>query len=98
MAKTIYSAILNVWVLKRKAVLLFNNALNTFYLWLYGLIYRTIPIARDETQCHHFMGYSFLSGTGIPDSSKGSFFIHSPTDKIAYTVAFVSQVVEHWME
>ena len=33
---------------------LFNNALNTFYLQLYGIT----QIVREETHCHH-MGYSF---------------------------------------
>ena len=33
---------------------LFNDTLNTFYLWLYGVT----QIARDEARCRH-MGYSF---------------------------------------
>ena len=39
---------------------LFNDALNTFYLWLYGVrhMLRTIPIVRKETRCRH-IGYSF---------------------------------------
>ena len=34
---------------------LFNNTLNTFYLWLYGVIHMVV---REEICCHH-MGYSF---------------------------------------
>ena len=37
---------------------LFNNALNTFYLRLYGVRYMKDHSAREETHCRH-MGYSF---------------------------------------
>ena len=40
---------------------LFNVALNTFYLWLYmasDIWLRTILIVREETRCRH-IGYSF---------------------------------------
>ena len=38
---------------------LFNDALGTFYLWLYGIRHmEKDQIAREETCCHH-MGYSF---------------------------------------
>ena len=39
---------------------LFNDVLNTFYLWLYGVVYMVNDnSAREETCCHHNMGYSF---------------------------------------
>ena len=31
-------------------------------------------------------------------NSKGSFIMHHPTDRIAHTTAFVTPVVEHWLE
>ena len=31
-------------------------------------------------------------------NSKGSFYMHHPTDRIAHTTAFVTPVVEHWLE
>ena len=34
----------------------------------------------------------------FPISSKGSFYMHHPTDRIAHTTAFVTPVVEHWLE
>ena len=37
-------------------------------------------------------------GLLFPISSKGSFFMHHPTDRIAHTTAFVTPVVEHWLE
>ena len=30
--------------------------------------------------------------------SKGSFYMHQPTDRITHTTAFVTPVVEHWLE
>ena len=34
----------------------------------------------------------------FPISSKGYFILHHPTDRIAHTTAFVTPVVEHWLE
>ena len=31
-------------------------------------------------------------------SSKGSFYMHHPTDRIAHTTSFVTPVAEHWLE
>ena len=45
--------------LRKEGNVLFNDALNTFYLRLYGVIWlRTILIVRKEIRCHH-IGYSF---------------------------------------
>ena len=33
----------------------------------------------------------------FPINSKGSFYMHHPTDRIAHTTAFVIPVVEHWL-
>ena len=46
----IYTKITALVLLKKEeGNVLFNDALNTFYLWLYGIIH----IAREETVCHH---------------------------------------------
>ena len=38
----------------------FDNALNTFYLWLYRVENMVKDhSAREETCCSHYMGYSF---------------------------------------
>ena len=34
----------------------------------------------------------------LSTNSKGSFYIHPPTDRIAHTTAFVTPVVEHGLE
>ena len=95
---------------ERERNVLFNDALNTFYLRLYGereremfyltthsthFIYgymasdiwlRTILIVREETRCRH-IGYSYRLTA-----------MHHPTDRITHTTAFVTPVVEHWLE
>ena len=70
---------------------LFNDALNTFYLRLYG-VRRMIKdhSARKETRCSH-MGYSFQLAARF-------FYMHHPTDRIIHTTAFVIPVVELWLE
>ena len=37
-------------------------------------------------------------GLFFPINSKGFFYMHHPTDRIAHTTAFVTPVVEHWLE
>ena len=54
-------------------------------IWL-----RTILIVRKETRCRH-IGY-FLRLTAKV------FYMHHPTDRIAHTTAFVTPVVEYWLE
>ena len=34
----------------------------------------------------------------FPINSKGSLYMYHPTDMIAHTKAFVTPVVEHWLE
>ena len=81
------------WRNWKEGNVLFNDALNTFYLWLY-----------DVTQMDHSdseRGNPLLPhGLLFPISSKGSFvnIMHHPTDRIIHTMAFVKPVVEHWLE
>ena len=51
--------------------------------------YRTTQIVRVEFLCHHYMGYSFRLGF---------FYMHHCTDRIAHIMAFVTLVVEHWLQ
>ena len=48
--------------LMERRICLFNNALNTFFKWLYcvGHKVRIIQTARAETHCHHYISYFFL--------------------------------------
>ena len=63
---------------------LFNDALTTFYLRLYGVRHMVQDhSAREETLCRH-MGYSFRLVARV-----------HPTDRIMYTTAFVKPVGEN---
>ena len=71
----------------------FNDALNTFYLQLYGVGH----MVKDHSDSER--------GNPLPPHgllflihSKVFFYMHHSTDRIAYTTAFVTPVVEHWLE
>ena len=55
-------------------------------IWL-----RTILIVRKETRCRH-IGYSFRL------TARVLLYMHHPTYKITHTTAFVTPVVEHFLE
>ena len=67
---------------------LFNNALNTFYLRLYGV--------------GHVVKYHSVRGNPLPPHGLlfliNSNYMQHPTDRIAHTTAFVTPVVEHWLK
>ena len=68
-----------------------------FYLthFIYGYMasdiwLRTILIVRKEIRCRH-IGYSYRLTARV--------ILYAPsTDRIAHTTAFVTPVVEHWLE
>ena len=70
--------------------ILFNYALNTFYLRLYGIGH----MVKDSERGNPIHPHGLL----FPISSKGSFMCTIPIDRIAHTTAFVTPVVEHWLE
>ena len=79
---------------ERERNVLLNYALNTFYLRLYGITH----MVKDHSDSE--------KGNPLPPhrlilsiNSKGSFIctIHI-TDRITHTTAFVTPVVEHWLE
>ena len=63
---------------------LFNDALNTFMV-----IWRQTYGKGNPLPPHRLL---------FPINSKGSFYMHHPTDRIAHTTAFVTPVVEHCLE
>ena len=79
--------------IRKEGNVLFNNALNTFYLRLYGVGH----MVKDHSDCE---GGNLLLPHGLlfPISSKGSFICTIPTDRITHTTTFVTPVVEHWLE
>ena len=73
-------------VMKDKVFYLTTHSTHFIYGYMASDIWlRTILIVRKET-CHHHIGYS------------GFFYMHHPTDGITHTTAFVTPVVEHWLE
>ena len=71
---------------------LFNDALNTFYLQLYG-VKHMVTDHSDTDRGNPLPPHGLL----FPISSKGSFICIIP-DRITHTTAFVTPVVEHWLE
>ena len=71
---------------------LFNDTLNTFYLRLYG-IGHMVKDHSDSERANLLPPHGLL----FPISSKGSFTCTIP-DRITHTTAFVTPVMEHWLE
>ena len=81
---------------RKEGNVLFNDALNTFYLRLYG-VGHMVKDHSDSERGNLLPPHGLL----FPISSKGSFIpyhMHHTTDRIAHTTAFVTPVVEHWLE
>ena len=78
---------------RKEGNVLFNDALNTFYLRLYG-VRHMVKDHSDSERGSQLPPHGLL----FPISSKGSFYMHHPTDRISHTTAFVTPVVEHWLE
>ena len=74
---------------------LFNDALNTFYLQLYGVTHM-VKDHSDSERGNPLPPPRLL----FPNSSKFffNFYMHHPTDRIAHTTAFGTPAVEHWPE
>ena len=77
---------------RKEGNVLFNNALNIFYLWLYGVTH----MVKDHSDSERG-NLLPLHGLLFPISSKGSFICIIP-DRMAHTTAFVTPVMEHWLE
>ena len=69
---------------RQEGNVLFNDALNTFYLQLYGI--------RDMVKDHS----DSEKGNPLPPHRLLFTINSNPTDRIAHT--FVTPVVEHWLE
>ena len=66
--------------------ILFNDALTTFYLRLYGVRH----MVKDHSDIER--GYS------LPPHRQGFFYLHHPTHRIIHTTAVVTPVVVHWLD
>ena len=77
---------------RKEENVIFNDALNTFYVWLYG-IRHMVQDHSDSERGNPLPPHGLL----FPINSKGS-FICTITDRIAHITTFVTPVVEHWLE
>ena len=73
---------------RKEGNVLFNNALNTFYLRLYG-VRHMVKDHSDSEKGNLLLPHRLL----FPINSKGSFICTIP-DRIAHTSAFITPVVE----
>ena len=71
-------------VARKEGNVLFNDALNTFYLRLYGIEH----MLKDHSDSERKPAADTTSAT-FSISSKTLFYMHHPTDRIAHTMAFV---------
>ena len=78
---------------RKEGIFLFNNALNIFYLQLCG-VGHMVEDHSDSEKGNPLLPHGLLFAI----SSQGFFYMHHPTDRIAHTTAFVTPVVEHWLE
>ena len=60
---------------------------NTFYLWLYG-VRHMVKDYSDSEKGNPLLPHRLLLYV----------YMHHPTDRITHTTAFVTPVVEHWLE
>ena len=77
---------------RKEGNVLFNNTLNTFYLLLYG-VGHMVKDHSDSERGNLLPPHGLL----FLISSMGSFICIIP-DRIVHTTAFVTPIVEHWLE
>ena len=78
---------------ERERNVLFNDALNTFYLRLYG-VRHMVKDHSDSEKGNPLPPHRLL----FPINSKDYFIFTIKTDRKTHTTAFVTPVVEHWLE
>ena len=72
----------------------FNDALNTFYLQLYGVIHMVKDHSNSERIHAAATTWAILSNW-----QQGVFYMHHHlTNRIAHATAFVTLVVENWLD
>ena len=78
-------------VVDNEGNVLFNNALNTFYLQLYGVRH----IVKDHSDNERKPAATWETHF---TKKQGFFYMYHPTDRIIHTTVFVTPVMEHWLE
>ena len=72
---------------------LFNDALNTFYLRLYGVRYM-VKDHSDSERGNPLLPHGLL----FPISNEMAYFFLRLADRITHTAVCVTPVVQHWLE
>ena len=67
---------------------LFNDALNTFYLRLYGVRH----MVKNHSDSEREKPAAATAWATLSDYQQGFFYMHHPTDRITHTTAFVTPV------
>ena len=80
--------------MRKEGNVLFNDAHNTFYFMGYMASDIMVKDHSDSERGNPLPPHELL----FPISSKGYFYMHYPTDRIAHTTVFVTPVVDHWLE
>ena len=78
---------------RKEENVLFSDALNTFYLQLYG-VRHMVKDHSDSERGNLLPPYGLL----FPISSNFFFYMHHNTDRTAHTTAFITPIVEHWLD
>ena len=82
---------IELFLVARESNVLFNDALNIFYLRLYG-VRHMVKDHSDSKKGNPLPPHRLL----LSIKCKGSFIC--TTDRITHTTAFVTAVVDHWLE
>ena len=80
------------WAGSKQVSALFNDALNTCYLRVYGVRHMVKDHSNSE-RGNPLPPHGLL----FPISSM-VFYMHHPPDRITHTTAYVTPVVEHWLQ
>ena len=78
---------------RKEGNVLFNDALNTFYLRLHG-VRHMVKDHSDSERGNSLPPHRLL----FPISSKSYFIYIIPQTGMTHTTAFVTPIVEHWLE
>ena len=79
-------------MLWKEGNVLFNDALNTFYLRLYGVGHMVKYSSNSERKP------AAATWATLSDLQQGLFYMHHPTDRITHTTNFITPVVGLWLE
>ena len=81
------------WLYIKEGNVLFNHALNTFFVLSYSIEH----MIQDHSDDEKGNPLPVLYGLLVPISND-IFYMHHPTNRTPHTTTVVTRVVEHWLE